>query len=121
MTIAGVVLSSLLAGLFLILGASKLVGARVQVENFKLFRLPQWFRLVTGATEVAGAVGLLIGIWVDEAAIVAGVWLGMEMLGASAVHVFRERKPTKAIATVTLLGLAVAVSTIAASQSSLFS
>ena len=49
-------------------GASKLAGAKNFVEMFESIKLPQWFRVVTGIVQLAGAAGLVIGYWYMEAA-----------------------------------------------------
>jgi putative oxidoreductase len=58
------VLSWLLRGLvalaFLAAGGSKLVAAPAMVAMFAAIGVGQWFRLLTGTLEVAGAIGLLL-------------------------------------------------------------
>jgi putative oxidoreductase len=54
------VLQILLAGMFLMAGSSKLMGAPAMVAVFEKIGLGQWFRYVTGGLEVIGAIGLLI-------------------------------------------------------------
>lgn len=51
--------SWLLAGLFLLLGASKLAAADAQVAMFQGWGYPLWFMYVVGAAEVAAALLLL--------------------------------------------------------------
>lgn len=59
-TIALVVLSILLAGLYLMSGSSKLGGAEQHVKGFAHWGHPDWFRLVIGTIEVVAAILLLI-------------------------------------------------------------
>jgi len=60
---AGIALWALqigLAGMFLLAGGSKLLGAAPMVALFNAIGVGQWFRYVTGAIEVASAVALLV-------------------------------------------------------------
>lgn len=50
----------LFAVLFAFAGVVKLVGLQAEVDAFTQIGLGQWFRYVTGALELAGAIGLLI-------------------------------------------------------------
>ena len=72
------------AGMFLMAGFSKLVGNEQMVGMFEAIGVGQWFRYLTGALEVAGAILLLIprtsGL---GALILAGV-----MAGAVMTHLF---------------------------------
>ncbi len=54
------VLRVLLGAAFLAAGGSKLAGAPAMVEMFEKVGVGQWFRIVTGAFEVTGAILLLI-------------------------------------------------------------
>jgi putative oxidoreductase len=49
-----------LAGMFLLAGGSKLLGAPAMVALFNTIGIGQWFRYVTGIIEVGSAVALLI-------------------------------------------------------------
>jgi putative oxidoreductase len=46
---------------FLGAGAAKLAGAESMVEQFEKIGIGQWFRYLTGAIEISGAVALLLG------------------------------------------------------------
>ena len=56
-----------LAGMFLLAGGSKLVGAPPMVALFNAIGIGQWFRYVTGLIEVGSALALLVpfvtGVW----------------------------------------------------------
>jgi len=54
------------------------------VDLFAQIGLGQWFRVVTGVVEIAGAVALLI----PGLASLGALWLGGTMIGAVATHVF---------------------------------
>jgi uncharacterized membrane protein YphA (DoxX/SURF4 family) len=49
-----------LASMFLMAGGSKLAGAPAMVGMFDVIGIGQWFRYLTGALEVTGAVLLLV-------------------------------------------------------------
>jgi putative oxidoreductase len=77
-------LQGLVAAAFLAAGSAKLAGVPFMVDLFQQIGLGQWFRVVTGAVEVAGAVALLI----PGLASVGALWLGGTMVGAVATHLF---------------------------------
>jgi putative oxidoreductase len=74
----------LLAALFLYYGYNKLSGAPQTVVTFETIGLGHWLRYLTGALEVAGAVGLLI----PRLAGLAALGLAGVMIGAVATEVF---------------------------------
>jgi len=93
---------------FLGAGGQKLKGTDKMVDDFARFRYPQWFRVVTGAVEVGGAVGMLAGLSRPALVPAAGVLLGATMVGAIATHA-RIGDPRQAMARpAVLLALAVA-------------
>ena len=87
MNIVAIVLQVLLGLVFMGAGASKIAGARMQVETFDRLHLPQWFRPVVGIVEVIGVVGILAGVAVHWLAAVAAIWFVGVMLGALMTHV----------------------------------
>jgi putative oxidoreductase len=78
-TVQGIV-----AAAFLAAGVAKLAGAPFMVDIFEQIGVGQWFRVVTGAVEVTGAVALLV----PGLASVGALWLGGTMVGAVATHLF---------------------------------
>lgn len=60
LTVALWVLQVLLAAFFVSVAFSKLSGDPAQVEGFEALGFGQWLRYLTGACELAGAIGLLI-------------------------------------------------------------
>ena len=72
-------LQGVLAAAFLAAGVAKLTGVPFMVDLFAQIGVGQWFRFVTGAVEVAGAVALLV----PGLASVAGLLLGATMIGAT--------------------------------------
>ncbi|MGN7356733.1 DoxX family protein [Paenibacillus sp. SAF-054] len=86
MIILSVILQSFLLVTMTFAGSSKLAGGKNFVEMFESLKLPQWFRVVTGIVQLAGAVGLLLGYWHLEAATWAGIWIGITMIVACLLH-----------------------------------
>jgi uncharacterized membrane protein YphA (DoxX/SURF4 family) len=72
-----------LVGVFVMFGAGKFVDSAKWIAKFAAWGLPNWFVPVSGAIELAGAVGLLIPILRGP----AGLGLGFFMFGAVATHV----------------------------------
>jgi putative oxidoreductase len=77
-------LQGVLAAAFLAAGSAKLAGVPFMVELFDQIGVGQWFRVVTGVVEVAGAVALLV----PGLASIAALWLGTTMVFAVATHLF---------------------------------
>ncbi len=79
------VIQVLLAALFAFAGINKLAGLQKEMlDQFARIGLGPWFRYLTGALELAGAIGLLIPRLSGLAALgLAGV-----MVGAALAHLF---------------------------------
>lgn len=78
------VVQVLTAGMFFLAGGSKLASAPAMVALFDAIGVGQWFRFVTGALEITGAVALLVPALSGLGALLlAGV-----MTGAIATHLF---------------------------------
>jgi hypothetical protein len=73
----------LLALAFGAAGLAKLAGVPQMVQVFDAIGVGQWFRYLTGAVEVVGAVLLLV----PAAGFVGGLLLAATMVGAVATHV----------------------------------
>ena len=73
-----------LAGMFLLAGSSKLLGAAAMVGLFDAIGIGQWFRYVTGVIEVSSAVALLL----PSFAVFGALALVATMIGAIAAHLF---------------------------------
>jgi len=78
------VLQGLLAAAFLAAGGAKLLGVPMMVQIFDQIGMGQWFRIVTGLVEVAGAVALLV----PGFAALGAAWLGATMFFAVLTHFF---------------------------------
>jgi putative oxidoreductase len=77
-------LQGIVAAAFLAAGSAKLAGVPFMVELFDQIGLGQWFRIVTGAVEIVGAVALVV----PGLASIGALWLGFTMVCAVATHVF---------------------------------
>ena len=86
MSIAIIVLSALLAVAFLGAGALKLVGAKQSLQMRDQLRVGEQLWRLVGALEVAGALGLAVGLVVPVLGIAAAVGLSLLMVGAIAAH-----------------------------------
>ncbi|MED4600239.1 DoxX family protein [Paenibacillus validus] len=104
MDILAFVLQGLLALAFLMAGLGKITGSKMHVEGFKHWRLPQWFRVVTGIVEFVGAAALIIGFWESSWAAAGALWLGVTAIGGILVHV-RVKDSFKQTFPIVLLGL----------------
>ena|SRR6516164_4095101 len=74
----------LLAGMFLLAGGSKLLGAPPMVALFNAIGIGQWFRYVTGFIEVGSALALLV----PAAAVFGALALVPTMIGAIVAELF---------------------------------
>ena len=75
-------LQVLLALTFLAAGGSKIAGAQPMVEVFDKIGIGQWFRILAGVLEMAGAAALLI----PRATFIGALLLGCVMIGAIVAH-----------------------------------
>jgi len=78
-----VVVTLSLVGVFVMFGAGKFIDPAKWIEKFAAWGLPEWFVPVSGAIELAGAVGLLMPVLRGP----AGLGLAFFMVGAAATHV----------------------------------
>lgn len=83
----------LLALAFGAAGAAKLAGVSQMVQVFDAIGVGQWFRYVTGAVEVVGAVLLLV----PAAGFFGGLLLSATMIGAVATHAVIGGSPVPAL------------------------
>jgi uncharacterized membrane protein YphA (DoxX/SURF4 family) len=101
--VGALILQGLLAAAFLAAGGAKLAGVPTLVQLFDQIGAGQWFRIVTGLVEVAGAVALLV----PGFAALGAAWLGATMFFAVLTHFFILH--TSALPALVLLALNVAV------------
>ena len=76
------VLQLLLATAFLIVGATKLAGAQMQIETFERIGVGQWFRYFTGSVELIAAILIIV----PRTVVVGAALLGATMVAAIETH-----------------------------------
>ena len=77
-------IQGLLALAFVMAGGSKLAGDEQMVAMFQQIGFGQWFRYLTGAIEVTGAIMLLI----PRTAVIGGGLLAVTMVAGIGTHLF---------------------------------
>ncbi|MCY7965830.1 DoxX family protein [Bacillus haynesii] len=82
-----------LAAFMLIGGVIKVLHVPFQVEHWRHYEYPLWFLSVTGFLEIAGALGMIGGIWNVHLAVGSGLLFSLLMTGAIHAHLFRARQP----------------------------
>ncbi|WP_081418954.1 DoxX family protein [Paenibacillus sp. Leaf72] len=102
------IIEGLLAAMFLMAGLGKTFGSSMHVESFRRWRLPQWFRVVTGLVELAGAALLIIGFWKSGFAIAGALLLAVTALGGILTHL-RVKDGIKETSTIVILGILAGV------------
>ena len=78
------ILQGFVATAFLAAGAAKIAGAEYMVQLFDQIGAGQWFRYVTGAVEIIGALALLA----PGLASLGGLWLAGTMFFGVLTHLF---------------------------------
>jgi hypothetical protein len=109
MFIATVVVSALLALAALGSGAGKLSKQPKLVEQLGGLGVPMSWLPRLAAAEIAGAVGLLVGLKAAPLGIAAGVGLVLYFVGAVATHLRKGDKNITAPAVLALLSVAAVV------------
>ncbi|MEK3982050.1 DoxX family protein [Paenibacillus sp. FSL K6-3166] len=104
MNIVSIVLQSLLVLAFVMAGLGKVAGSSMHVDNFKKWRLPQWFRVITGLVELVAAAALVVGYWEPSWAAAGALLLGVTAIGGVLVHI-REQDSFKHTFPIILLGV----------------
>jgi len=87
------------------------IASGKMADEFKRFGFPPFFNLLTGSFELIGAIGMIVGIWVPVAALLAGLLLGGTMLVAAFTLIAVAKDPfNKAIPSIvlTLISLFIA-------------
>ncbi|MGF1467983.1 MAG: DoxX family protein [Sandaracinaceae bacterium] len=78
-------------------------------EEFAAYGLPGWFMYVVGATKLALAVALVVGIWVPWLVAPAGYAMAALMAGALAMHLKVGDPPLRFLPAGTMLALSLLV------------
>jgi uncharacterized membrane protein YphA (DoxX/SURF4 family) len=101
---AALIVSILLALIFLASGIPKIIGAKLMHETAEHFSLPALAVRCIGALEVAGSAGLLVGLPFAPLGIAAAIGLALLMAGAVTFHI-REKDSATRIAAPAVIGL----------------
>jgi DoxX-like family len=92
------VLAVVLAVVFGVAGLAKVAGAPVMRKAARHLGFSVGKYRVVGALEVAGAVGLLVGLVVPVIGVAAAIGLGLLLIGAGSAHlVHRDGAPRVAV------------------------
>jgi hypothetical protein len=110
MAIATILLSALLAVAFLGPGGLKVARAKRSLQLRDQLHIGSGLWPLIGALELAGAAGLLVGLWVPPIGVAAAVGLGLLMVGAIGAHVrVSDSRDAWPAALLLILSVAVAV------------
>ncbi|WP_338113022.1 DoxX family protein [Paenibacillus artemisiicola] len=108
---AVIIVQALLGIFFIFTGTT--IGSGKMADQFKRLGLPSFFNLLTGSIELAGAAGMIVGIWIPVAALLAGLLLGSTMLVAAFMLVALARDSfVKALPALILCILSYAVAAV---------
>ena len=103
------VVQGLLGLAFLGTGIPKFLGVKFSVAMRDTLAVPAWFWRFTGAVEVIGAVGIIVGIWVPLVASLAALLLAATMIGAATTHLTRGDSPQRLAPAAIMLIMALVV------------
>lgn len=84
-------------------------NAKTMREEFATYGLPYWFMCVVGVLKVALAVALLASIWFHNLAQPAAIGMGLLMLGAFVMHLKVKDPISKALPSIAVLAMCVAI------------
>lgn len=84
----------------------------MHIENFQRWKLPDSLRPVTGWFELAGAIAMWIGLWLESWAAWGGIYIAMIMLCASFVHIRIKDKFSNILSPLFLAALSLLVTWI---------
>ena len=91
-------------------GGAKVTHQRDQVEDFRRYGYPQWFRVLTGVLELGAGIGLLVGLlWRPELSMGGGLLLSGVMAGAVVTHLRSGDPPSKTAVPALVFTLTVAL------------
>ena len=83
--------------------------AKTMVEEFQVYGLPDWLRQVVRVLKLSFGALMVIGIWVPELAVLAGIGLAILMVGAVSMHLKVKDPLYKALPSFSFLVLSLAV------------
>lgn len=78
-------------------------------EEFAAYGLPFWFMCAVGVLKVGLALALIVAIWIHRLAQPAAMGLGLLMLGALLMHVKVKDPVKKALPSIAVLAMCVAI------------
>lgn len=104
MDILAYVLQGVLALMFVFAGFGKVVGMQMHADNFNHWKLPQWFRVVTGLIEVIAAAALVVGYWEVSWSAAGSLLLGIVAIGGILTHI-RVKDTFKQASAILVLGI----------------
>jgi uncharacterized membrane protein YphA (DoxX/SURF4 family) len=87
-----IILSIVLAVLFVATGTPKIIGLPFSLKGRDALDLPAWFWRLTGTLEVLGALGLVLGIWSEPLQVFAPSALALFMLAAASARIRGVRR-----------------------------
>ncbi|AKU18132.1 DoxX family protein [Luteipulveratus mongoliensis] len=109
MFIVTAVVSVALALILILSAYGKLTGDPRQAETLDRVEVPVRLRPVLAALEIAGAIGLVAGLWLAPLGIAAAIGLVLYFVGAVGAHL---RKSDTAIAPALVVGLVAAATLV---------
>jgi uncharacterized membrane protein YphA (DoxX/SURF4 family) len=115
MTVLTTVVTATLALLFLAAGAGKIAGAASSVSMQEHLAVPAPMWPAIGLLELAGAIGLVVGLAWSPLGVAAAAGLALLSIGAVASHVRVHDKVTAVAPAVVALGLAISAGVLLAS------
>ena len=90
------ILNLLLAAIFILSGAAKLLALEFELAAFERWGYPLWFMYFTGLVEVFGGVALLV----KRISALAAAGLSLVMFGATSTHLMHGEWPMLALASI---------------------
>ncbi|MFE2271912.1 DoxX family protein [Streptomyces lavendulae] len=113
MTAAQITLAVVLTLVFLPLGAAKIAAVPFMRQAATHLGMPPGLYRGVGALEVAGAVGLVLGLASTPLGMAAAIGLALLMTGAAVAHLRHGDPPVRALPAVVLALTAVAYAGVA--------
>lgn len=105
MPVLSIVVSALLAAIFLGAALPKIALAAGPVRQLGRIGVPPILVRAAGLTELAGAIGLVVGIWVPWLGALAAGLLGLQMLLAAGWHLAKHDDAPHTLPSLVLLVL----------------
>lgn len=109
MFIVTLILSVLLAVGFVMAGVSKIRRAEPVTGTLVALGVGPQFQTVIGALEVAGAIGIVAGLWLQPLGVIAAVGLALLMLSAVVWHIRAKDSIRDSMGAIVLFAVSVIV------------